>query len=354
MPAVSCSRSIKWVRLERFLVLGNEGGTYYATERKLTLENAGCVRECLTEDAARTIKTIVDISDAGRAPKNDPALFALALAAGSGHAALAGAALSRVARTGTHLFQFVEAVKAFRGWGPSLKAMVGNWYAGQSVDDLAFQVTKYVQRGGWTHRDVLRRSGPPAPTPNHEALYRWVAKGMDGMGPRSVLRQKDGKPLEYHGHDPALLPAIVHAYEATKRATTKDEVIRLIRDERIPREFLEGSHSAMLNHPEVWDALLERMPLTATIRNLGKMSAVGLSKPHSAAVKTVCDRLGDADTIRKSRLHPIALLIALKTYASGRGLKGRCPGRRSVRSTMRSTRRSTGRSAMSNRPASGP
>ena len=29
-----------WKRLERFLILGNEGGSYYATERALTIENA--------------------------------------------------------------------------------------------------------------------------------------------------------------------------------------------------------------------------------------------------------------------------------------------------------------------------
>ena len=29
-----------WVRLDRFLILGPEGGSYYASERKLTIENA--------------------------------------------------------------------------------------------------------------------------------------------------------------------------------------------------------------------------------------------------------------------------------------------------------------------------
>src|SRR5580704_10679666 len=75
-----------WKRLERFLILGNEGGSYYATERALTIENAQGVVRCLDADAARAIRTIVEISDSGRAPKNDPAIFALAIAAGMGHA----------------------------------------------------------------------------------------------------------------------------------------------------------------------------------------------------------------------------------------------------------------------------
>ena len=73
-----------WVRLDRFLVLGSEGGTYYINERKLTLENAEAVARCIQLDGLRTVARIVEISETGRAPKNDAALFALALAAGTG------------------------------------------------------------------------------------------------------------------------------------------------------------------------------------------------------------------------------------------------------------------------------
>ena len=62
------------------------------------------------------------VSHEGRAPKNDPALFALALAAGLGDDATRKAALDalpQVARTGTHLFQFASFVEGFRGWGRS-------------------------------------------------------------------------------------------------------------------------------------------------------------------------------------------------------------------------------------------
>src|SRR4051812_34970830 len=109
-----------WKRLDRFLVLRSEGGTYYVSERALTEQNADVVKRCLAADAARTIKQIVTISEGGRAPKNDPAIFALALA--SAHAPVAArgavwAALPKVCRTGTHLFQFVAAANELRGWG---------------------------------------------------------------------------------------------------------------------------------------------------------------------------------------------------------------------------------------------
>ena len=69
-----------WTRLERFLVLGTEGGSYYASERDLTKTNIDGLKSALAEDGIRFVNTVAQISHAGRAPKNDPALFALALA----------------------------------------------------------------------------------------------------------------------------------------------------------------------------------------------------------------------------------------------------------------------------------
>src|SRR5215467_84660 len=109
-----------WARLDRFLILGAEGGSYYASEQKLTRENAQAVLRCLQLDGRRVVSRIVAVSDEGRAPKNDPALFALALAAKLGDVdtrRAAFAALPRVARIGTHLFHFAEYVKALGGWG---------------------------------------------------------------------------------------------------------------------------------------------------------------------------------------------------------------------------------------------
>src|SRR3990167_3432294 len=73
----------KWAQLDRFLILGCEGGSYYASERAMTKDNAKAVEACLLENGPRAVARIVEISDAGRAPKNDPAIFALALAMSS-------------------------------------------------------------------------------------------------------------------------------------------------------------------------------------------------------------------------------------------------------------------------------
>ena len=64
-------------------MLGTEGGTYYAGEKEHTIQASKAVEECIKKDGPRTVARIVEISDEGRAPKNDPAIFALAMCAGA-------------------------------------------------------------------------------------------------------------------------------------------------------------------------------------------------------------------------------------------------------------------------------
>src|SRR6185503_4558874 len=102
-----------WTRLDRFLILGAEGGTYYITERELVKQNHDALVRCIKTDGIRAVNRIVEISGAGRAPKNDPAIFALALVVthGDGPAkAHACANLGKVCRIGTHLFHIAEYV----------------------------------------------------------------------------------------------------------------------------------------------------------------------------------------------------------------------------------------------------
>jgi 60 kDa SS-A/Ro ribonucleoprotein len=80
----------------------------------------------------RAVNRIVEISDSGRAPKNDPAIFALALVATHGNneaKALAFQNLAKVCRIGTHLFHFAGYVNALRSWGRGLRNAVGRWSA---------------------------------------------------------------------------------------------------------------------------------------------------------------------------------------------------------------------------------
>lgn len=289
-----------WARLDRFLVLGTEGGSYYASAPVLTRDNAQAVQRAIRADGPRAVARIVAISAGGRAPSNDPALFALALAAAAEDLATrraALAALPRVARTGTHLFRFAGFVEGTRGWGRALRRAVADWYLAPPVDRLAYQLVKYRQREGWSHRDLLRLAHPATQDPARAALLDWVCRGTDA---------------------PAL-PGLPRAALALAAATDGAVAAGLIRDHDLPREAVP---TALLNDSEVWAALLERMPMTALLRALAKLTAVGVLRPLGPHLRQVLDALGDADRIARARLHPLAILLALRVYVQGQGDRG--------------------------------
>ncbi len=291
-----------WTRLDRFLVLGSEGGSYYAAERALTRENAAGVLACLAEDGERAVARIVAISEGGRAPKPAPAIFALALAASVEDEATRRAALKalpRVCRTGTHLFQFAGAVQAQRGWGRGLRRAVGQWYLDRPVEALAYQAVKYRNREGFTHRDLLRLSHPETAEAERAALFDWICRGT------------------FH----EALPPLVGAFAAVQaEGVNGATAAALVRSHGLPWEALP---TELLTSRTVNAALLERMPIGAMVRQLGRLTANGTLVPFSAEVDRVLEALGDRERILKARLHPMALLMALKTYASGHGERGR-------------------------------
>jgi 60 kDa SS-A/Ro ribonucleoprotein len=297
-----------WGKLDRFLVLGTEGGTFYVKEGPLTLENADAVGKCIDADGLRVVARVVEISQAGRAAKNDPALFVLAMAASLGEPEVRKAALDAlplVARTGTHLFHFLQYVDGFRGWGRGLRRAVGAWYTAKSVDNLALQLVKYQQRDGWSHRDALRLAHPKPPTEQHATLYRWA------------VGKSESPAIEGSGI------ALLDAYTRAQAATKESQVIDTIVTDRLPREAVP---TQWLTKPAVWEALLQDMPIEAMVRNLATMTRVGLLAPGAAASKLVADRLRDGERIRKARLHPVKLLAALITYQNGRGARSKGDG----------------------------
>lgn len=303
-------------RVERFLILGTEGGTYYVGEHDLTKENVDNVRATLVNDHKRVVDTIVDISLSGRAAKNDPAIYALALACSTGNnyeRAYALSQIPKVCRIGTHLFSFCAYVDTMRGWGPALRKAVAEWYESKPEDKLAYQLVKYQQRDGWSHRDVLRLAHPAG---LNTALFRWaVGKPLT---PINVKSTKNGRDSVY----PAVsgMPFIIQAYEDLKDTKDKKSAIEYIGKYGLTHEMLP---TELLKDKDVWAALLEKMPLTAMIRSLGRMSNIGLVAPLSDASKLVVQRLSDTDFLHKSRVHPITVLAAELTYKKGQGVRGK-------------------------------
>lgn len=302
-----------FTRARRFLILGSEGGSFYVNERALTAENIKSIGQALDSDGMRLVNMIVDISDRGLAPKNDPALLALAMAASyenpnkpdyaTSIRSYALTVLPKVARTGTHLFHFAAYADSLRGWGSALRKGIGRWYTSKSPLALAQQVTKYQQRDGWSHADLLRLAHP-MPNALQSAIFKYVVDG-------ELPSERGEAAIDY-----------LYAVEAIKHESDRTKIVALIQDYNLPREVLPTN---VLNDREVWEALLyagKGMPFTAMLRNLGNMAKVGLLEQGAAATKFVIDRLYDEDAMRKARIHPLDLLKAKLIFQSGQGLRG--------------------------------
>jgi len=287
-------------RLRRFLTLGTDGATYYTSAADLTRKNAGVVLRMAETDHTALVDTIVSISEAGRAPRANPALFALAIAASVGDAegrAHALRALPVVARTGTHLFLFARYVEQFRGWGRGLRRAVGAWYTAKEVDALAYQAVKYRQREGWSHRDLLRLAHPETDEPGRRALFDWIVRGSVG----------DATPLLIEGYLRAQSPE-------------KTDVPTLIRTYGLSWEMLPD---AALNERATWDALLDTgIPQTALMRQLPRLTRLGVLPAMGGRTAEVAARLADGERLRKARVHPVNVLVAARTYASGQSARG--------------------------------
>lgn len=298
-----------WLRLRRFLILGTSGGTFYVGERELTIESLDAVRACLAADGPRTVREIVAVGESGRAPKHDPVLFALALATTADDLATrraAFAAVPSVCRTGTHILHFAAYRRSLAGWGRGAKQAVGRWFTAKTADDLAYQAIKYPSRDGWALSDLLRLSHPKSEDTALDAVFAWIVDGA-----AADATKLDALPEQIKARD---------WLQAPEHRTTEHRPHEVIRRLRLPREALP---SELLNDPETWEALLADMPVTAMVRNLGKMSQVGLLTDGSAAARTVRDRLGDVERLRRGRVHPIPLLSALKVYEQGQGERGK-------------------------------
>lgn len=283
-------------RLRRFLTLGVDSGTYYASAGDLAVETAAVVERLATADPRGLVDAIVDVSQRGAAPRQNPALFALAYATACGDRSYALAALPKVARTGTHLFIFARYVEQFRGWGRGLRRAVGGWYLDKGADALAYQVVKYRQREGWSHRDLLRLAHPKTADPVLNSLLRWVVNAATDE------------------HTPRLVEGFLKAQEPNTDGAA------LVREYGLTWEMLPDD---ALGAPATWEALLDAgLPQTALMRQLPRLTNLGLLPAMGGRTREVAARLSDAERLRSARVHPINVLIAQRTYASGRSARG--------------------------------
>lgn len=340
-------------RARRFIILGCEGGTFSTQERPLAIENAAAIGRILAskEEGVALVDLIIQISKSGAAAKQGPALFAFAMCAKLGDVETrraAYASLAKVCRIPTHLFSFVgmvESMSETTGWGRAQRRAISAFYNNKPPAVLAQHVTKYKNREGWTHRDVLRLAHVKPVSQATATVLHYAVKGAEG-GNAELLAQKasdDEEALAALAYlsavemikelgacipSPAPVPApggtgVDAETETTSAASVSAAsvaaAVMLIKDHGLVREHVPSN---LLNAIPVWEALLEKMPATALLRNLGKLSKLGLLAEGSPRAATVAARLSNPDILQRAKVHPFSILLAKATYDTGHGLKG--------------------------------
>uniref|UniRef100_A0A183CFI6 TROVE domain-containing protein n=1 Tax=Globodera pallida TaxID=36090 RepID=A0A183CFI6_GLOPA len=235
-----------------------------------------------------------------------------------------------------------------------MRKCVSEWYLQRSPKELAVLMTKYRNRVGYTHRDLLRLAHPMACRNNnsrpfwpneqtlvYDQLFKYACSGIfdaekgnlpssDG-GEIPLLKKArcdytlDERMVQTASESNALkfIEAVMEASKLKNGEPGEQRCVELIREFGLVREHIPTD---LLNSAPVWAELLEHMPMTALIRNLSKLSSICLidgERPENEKyVDLVVSKILDQSAVHRARIHPISVLLAASVYEAGRGVKG--------------------------------
>jgi 60 kDa SS-A/Ro ribonucleoprotein len=352
----------------RYLIIGSEGGNYYQTPQQVSSTCASCVlRMTRTSDNFKwLVDTIRQVSTEGRAAKQESTLLALATAIVFARTPAdkteALNAVKDCVRILTHMYMLIGYIKIFSkaghpsltasaasapstpptigsGIGRGIRRVFGDYFYSRTGIEIANLTTKYQNREGWTIKDVLTliHIDPKKMKDDGGRLaIEHVFKTKEEFAQILATAPPTAEPTKTflcaikEIHTIAERP-LKPATAAQSSAQELDRIVQLINQVGLCREQLP---SQLFKQRKVWEALLTNkgtngkgrgMPLTALIRNLGKLSTteIGIITPGgSSLTQHICDRITDTADIKRSKIHPYNILVAMLTYKKGSGDKG--------------------------------
>jgi TROVE domain len=456
---LNCSGGYVWKlspieHVNRYLVLGGakDMGNYYKQADDVSHECALSVLQMIRNPDASQFVQLCDllkaVSIGGRAPKQEPVLLSVAaaivFAKNAKEKEIAFETAKACIRIPTHMFMLAgfvrdlsmaKTVNKGKGWGTGFRRTMAHYYLSHTGRELAFHMTKYQNREGWTHADMIRMlhinpttladdgarlmfdyvmmkyarksktpsektlatlalqkiaiepspfkpltraefveklnaiSTPQIPTaasiaaarpaiappaPAQKSGAQTVASKVAGfvsaltsVMPSSASAAKPAdaavKPAEddtfvvISGEDDdeagssqkkkassaqsqlqqvAFLLKHLHAIHEAGEKKDVPLACALIRSGRLVREHVP---TTLFGSKEIWLTLLETMPLEALLRNLGKLTQIGVAAEKH---KEIVVRLTNQQEVLKARIHPIKVLVASKVYTNGCGDSG--------------------------------
>ena len=439
--------------VNRYLVLGGakDMGNYYMQAEQVSHECALSVLQMIRSPDASQFVQLCDllkaVSIGGRAPKQEPVLLSVAaaivFAKNPQEKEIAFETAKACIRIPTHMFMLAGFVRDLsqakmenkgKGWGTGFRRTMAHYYLSHTGRELAYHMTKYQNREGWTHADMIRMlhinpatlvddgarlmfdyvmmkyarksktpsektiadlaskqvtntpnpfkpltkaefleklnaiSTPPIPTCAIAAVatvaaQKPFAQGGGGGGSTSAkvagfvsaltscLPSSKPKPVaaeipapekkDDEDDDVVVISGEEKSDTSTKKAPPMSQLQQvahflkhlhalheagekkdvplacsLIRSGRLVREHVP---TTLFGSKEIWLTLLETMPLEALLRNLGKLTQIGVvSDKH----REIGARFSNQEEIMKARIHPIKVLVASKVYKNGCGDMG--------------------------------
>jgi hypothetical protein len=201
-------------------------------------------------------------------------------------------------------------------------APIGNmvlWYGGKSISsaksllDISYNTTNKIYVLSGTEPEPVHVPVPVLVHTPSQAPAPETAKVTEGGG-EGEEREEAKKVAE----DPLVstarfLKALVELAKTGEKKDAVTAVAIMEQNKKIQREHLP---TELLNTPQIWNTLLNGMGMTALVRNLGKLSQVGVASSRS---QEIIKMLTDAKNVKDSRIHPLQVLVGMKTYSQGKG-----------------------------------
>ncbi|RKY97591.1 MAG: hypothetical protein DRQ10_08395, partial [Candidatus Hydrothermota bacterium] len=268
------------LRLRRWFLLGSEGGSYYQSEKELTLENITSLKQIPPSRILKIAQEHIEKQAYIRPYPLQVTLVWLTTQLDGAEKSEAWKALTRLVRSPFDIFRTLSYVKQIRGWGRSVRRWVAQFYT-RPIEKVAYWTLKYPNRDGWSHKDAIHLAHVKPPTPQHEKLFDYLFKRTYGKA-----RPTDVPPLTQFAR------GIKELYEATSNADFFEgedlqRIKEIIAKYRLTWDVLP---TRLLNDPEIWKVLIENslVPATAMLRQLPRLTKLGLTDSH---VDKIIERL---------------------------------------------------------------
>ena len=339
--------------ITRILILGSKNNKYSSSSKGVDECTKKYIQEQIVAgNGQRILDVLREIYIAGRAPKQDATFMLHAMLCKADDIILRKSALEFIKeyRTISQIYSWKNihaktpnsAGSKTKGFGRAVKRELNNWILAKTPDQLGYQVTKYMSRGEWGIKDLLK-----------------CIHTKTGSGDDRVFKDKAGidKPIKMKHNRPAsetdlILRFIVDGVEKMAELATKNNLLESktykylkavaccktmndlgnpceldlllysIRHFRLTREQVPTEALAML---PVQIALLTNedhtkitMPMTALLRNLANLTRVGVFD-DADILELVVIHLKSVEVIAKARIHPVHVLTAWFTYRKGHG-----------------------------------